>query len=225
MKFFLFTFYFLISVLAKAQDSTKVRFLVKGGDVYYIRLDGYVLPMTNVHTMARGKHQVEIWSPKFDLFARELETGNLDSTNFAAILEPAASYTSFVAEREKYKTDLFWKRTVPVVAGLAGIVSLPFTYNYFLNSHSNLVLQEFLEIYGNSNVDNAQKQYRTSSVLFGSSLVCAAIGTSAFLFFRAKVREMQHPVYRQQNPFTLEMIELTYNQQYQIPEARLALRF
>lgn len=211
-----------------AQDSTKVRFFVKGSDIYHIELDGKLLPVGHIQTVSRGTHQVRIWSPKYELHQGKLETGNLDSTNHVVMLKVDPSYTKYIAERETYKKDIFLMKTAPIfVAGLSA-ASLPFLYYWRKNKHEEMVREQFYARYNNAQNSSAaekERQYQVRSALFYTAAGGVVVGTGLYLLFRNKVKALEEPVFRQQNPFTLEYFEISMNAINRSPQVGLTLAF
>lgn len=211
-----------------AQDSTTVRFLVKGGDKYFIRLDGELQPQTNILKIEQGTHELEVWSFKSDLYKGKLETGKLDSTNFLVALKQSSEFSAYLAQKEQFKRDLFWSRTAPVaLAGLSAAV-IPFAYFSRKNKHEDLVKNEFYDQFGqipSATIDNSRLRYKTANVLFMVASAGFVVGTSSFFLLRKKSNALNPPVFRQQNPFTLEYIELTMNHSIKAPELGLVLNF
>jgi hypothetical protein len=229
MKFLAFVIGFVaLCNSAIAQDSTTVRFLVKGGEKYFIRLDGKLLPQTNIHTVSQEPHTLEVWSPKCDMYIGKMETGNLKETNHLVELKQSGSYTSFLADRENYKKQLFFKRTAPFFIGILSLSTLPITAHFRSLKHEELIRNEFYEKYKvipSSTLQNTQLQYASLNALFFTSVIAAAASTAAFIGFRKQIKKLTPPVFRQQNPFTLEYIELTMNPMHPSPVGGVVLNF
>lgn len=218
----------LVTLTGMAQDSTKVRFFVRGSDVYYVELDGKLLPLGNVHTVSRGSHHVRIWSPKYEVFTGKLETGNLDSTNYVAIMKVSPLFTDYIAEREVYKRKVFYMRTAPVFVAGVSAAALPFLYYWRRAKHEELVREQFYARYNSaqrSSADEKNTQYVVRSGLFYTALGGAIAGTGIYLLLRNRVKALNEPVFRQQNPFTLEYFELSLNHYTKSPQIGLGLAF
>lgn len=210
------------------QDSTKVRFHVKGSETYYIQIDGQLQPVHNIHMMSRGSHNIEIWSPKHKLFTKEFETGELDSTNFVALLKIDPSYTGYVAQREQYKRDIFLMRTAPVLIATVSAASLPVLHIMRQNSHEELVKNEFYNNYNavpSSTVSNIRRRHGIINGTYFTAIGGTVIGTAAFFMLRKKVKALEAPVFKQQNPFTLEYFEISMNRFNNSPQVGLTMNF
>lgn len=229
MKSILFCLIIVLSGWAsKAQDSTKVRLFVKGGEDYFVRLDGNLQPKTNVITVDRGTHEIEIWSFKKRTYKGTLETGNLDSTNFFAELIPSAEYIGYLNETDQYKRKLFFAKTAPFLITGVSLAALPFTHIGRLNKHEELVQNEFLNERGqirDETLDNTRLQYNAINTLFFVSAAGTLIGGASFFLLKPYAEKLTPPSFRQQNPFTLEYMQLSFNRQTRSPEFGLTLNF
>ena len=135
---------FLLAINGLSQsDSTMVRFFVKGGDQYRVRIDDELMPKTNKFRVAKGSHKVEIWSFKHDIHKGTLETGNLDSTNYFADLKVSASYNSYLAKRDDYKRKVFFYKTAPILLSGVSLIALPVTFYGMKEKHEELTQNEF----------------------------------------------------------------------------------
>lgn len=222
----IFAFFMWSSIFA--QDSTTVRFLVKGGDRYYIRLNGELQPQTNILKVEQGKHALEVWSFKNDLYKGVLETGRIDSTNFLVVLKQSSEFNSYLAQRESYKKKLFLTKTGPALLAGVSAVALPFTYISRKNRHAELVKNEFYDQFGQipqSTIDNSRVQYAASNVMFMVASAGFVVGTSSFFLLRKRSKALAPPVFRQQNPFTLEYLEISMNSLVKTPEFTMVLNF
>lgn len=211
-----------------AQDSTKVKFLVKGSEVYYVRVDGVLQPVKNIHSVSKGSHEIEIWSPKYQLYKDQLETGKLDSTNYVALLKIDPSYVAYIAQREEYKRDVFLMRTAPVLLASFSTATAPILYLLRRNKHEELIKNEFYVRYNAVSSDvlnNTRNQYNLYSGAFFTAVGGAVGGTALFLLLRKTAKELEAPVFRQQNPFTLEYFQLSMNEFNRSPQVGLTLNF
>jgi hypothetical protein len=206
----------LFSLNAVAQDSTKVRFFVKGGEKYFVRIDGELQPQTNILSVAKGTHEVEIWSFKKRAYRGKLETGNLDSTNFFAELLPSPEYVSYLRENDNYKRKLFFAKTAPFIITGISAIALPFVTVRRFDKHEELVQNQFLfdrQQITSETMDNTKLQYNVVNTLFYVSAIGTVVGSASFFLLRPYANKLMPPTFKQQNPFTLEYMNLTYNQQ------------
>lgn len=218
----------LFSLSAFAQDSTKVRLFVKGGEQYFVRINGELQEQTNILTVASGSHDIEIWSFKKRLFKDKLETGKLDSTNYFAELKLSSEYVGFLQETDQYKRKLFFAKTAPFLITGVSLIALPFTLSGRINKHEELVQNTFLNNRNqvpDKTLENTQLQYNTVNTLF---FVCAAgaiLGGASFFLLKPYAHKLTPPAFKQQNPFTFEYLKLTYNRTIQSPEFGLTFNF
>lgn len=218
----------LVSINTVAQDSTKVRFFVKGGEKYFVRIDGELQPQTNIFNVSQGTHEVEIWSFKKRTYKGTLETGNLDSTNFFAELLPSPEYVAYVRNTDTYKRKLFFAKTAPFIITGVSVAALPFVTIQRFNKHEELVQNQFLfdrQQITSETMDNTKLQYNVVNTLFYVSAIGTVVGSASFFLLRPYANKLMPPTFKQQNPFTLEYMNLTYNQQIQSPEFGLTLSF
>jgi hypothetical protein len=220
---------FLLAINGLSQsDSTMVRFFVKGGDQYRVRIDDELMPKTNKFRLAKGSHKVEIWSFKHDIHKGTLETGDLDSTNYFADLKVSASYNSYLAKRDDYKRKVFFYKTAPILLSGVSLIALPVTFYGMKEKHEELTQNEFLDRYGqttSASLDNTTLQYNTRVTLFAASIAGSVAGLLGVFILGLKADALVEPIFRQQNPFTLEYMDLSYNPQINRPVVGVTLRF
>ncbi|GAB5539848.1 MAG: hypothetical protein Salg2KO_19510 [Salibacteraceae bacterium] len=222
------TLFFCATVCAVAQDSTVVRFFVKGGEQYRITIDGELQPLTNKVIVSKGTHKVEIWSFKYEKHTGKIETGKLDSTNYFAELRVSPEFTAYLSEKDLYKRKLFTYKTAPFLISAASIIALPITFYGMKEKHEQLVQDRFYDQYDQvtqASLENTQAQYSLRTTLFVVSVVGAAAGTAGLIFLKPKAALLKEPIFKQQNPFTLEYMNLSYNPYINSPELGLTLRF
>lgn len=207
--------FFLWASYACAQDSSTVRLLIKGvSEGYFIAIDGKLKESQSEFKLAQGTHDLQVWSPRYDLYRGTIETGKTTSTTKMVELQTSDSYRIFLAQREDYKRRVFFMRTAPVLVGAISMAALPALHIARLNKHEALVKSRFfsgLGQVGQEATNHVAAQYHTVNALFFTALAGAVCGTGAFFLFHKKVKSLTPPVFRQQNPFTLEYIELTMN--------------
>ncbi|GAB4377814.1 MAG: hypothetical protein Kow0075_06940 [Salibacteraceae bacterium] len=195
-----------------AQDSTKVRFMVRGSETYYVRIDGRLMPVGNVFTVGRGQHTVEVYSPKYLVHKQEFNTGNVDSTNLVILLNPDPAYVSYVAARESYKREVFFKKTAPFTLALIGALVSPVAVYKHVQLHEQLVKNKFYAQYGIVNaatLNNIQSRVNLYTGLIGFSGMAFIGGVAFYLANQKAVKSLDKPVYKQLNPFTGERIEIS----------------
>lgn len=218
----------LTATRAAAQDSTYVKFLVKAGSSYFVRINGQLQPQQLYHRMARGANQVEIWAPKFNTYTTVFETGKTDTTSLLAVLKTAPEWASFLSQKQAYQQKIFAMRTLPFTLAVAGLVTAPFFAYAMSQRHETLVISELKYRYAAitlGTLDEHQRQHSRMRNAAIASTATATLGTAAFLLFRKQVSQLQKPVFRQQNPFTLDFIQITaQNEQLNI-SAGLSHRF
>ncbi|MEZ4722745.1 MAG: hypothetical protein R2813_12790 [Flavobacteriales bacterium] len=219
---------FLFAYAGNAQDSSNVRLLVKGvSDQYFISINGTLEKNKSVFRLPQGTHDIQVWSPRYELYTGKIETGTTETTTKLVELKPSTDYMAFIAARESYKKQLLLKRTAPFLVGTVSIVSLPFLYVMRLNKHEELVQSEFYTQFGQitqGTTDNTAAQYRSRNVLFFTAVATAATSTGLFLAFRKQVKNLKPPTFRQQNPFTLEYFDFSLSPQ-QVPTGSLVFSF
>ena len=228
MKLLLSIFIFCAALTTHAQDSSIVRFFVKGGEKYRVKIDDTLQPETNIFRVEKGDHKVEIWSFKHDVFLGTMQTGNLDSTNYFAELRKSSDYLGFLSQRDDYKRKLFLARTAPYLITSISVISLPFLYSARNNKHEELVQNQFYYERGqiqSHTLKNIQNHSTSRNILFYTASAGCVIGMASFFFLKPYAEKLTPPVFKQRNPFTLEEMELSMNPQIQRPEVGLTFTF
>jgi len=219
---------FFIKLAVSAQDSTVVRFYVKGSETFYIRLNGDLLPVSNVHKLKVGEYDVEIWSPQYLTHTGKLDVTGKQDVSYVAELVPDPKHWDYLVAKENYKKKVFAYRTLPILlVGLGGL-SAPIFLSNAKNKHEDYVKANFNTSYGAlsaSTTEDLKRQYRTSQSLTIGALSFVGIGAIAYVAFTKKIKGLERPKYQQQNPFTLEYFNLSYNNIQNVPQATLSLRF
>lgn len=229
MKKGLFIFLLLVSFYESfSQDSSTVRFYVRGSESFYIRLNGELLPTNNIYKLAQGEFDVEIWSPQYLIHTGKLDVTEKQEISYVAELKPDPKYWDYIVAKENYKQKVFAYRTLPILlVGLGGI-SAPIFLSNTKNKHEDYVKANFNTVNGalsTSTTNDLKRQYRSSQSLAIGALSCVGIGALAYVAFTKKVKGLERPTYKQQNPFTLDYFNLSYNNIQNIPQATLSLRF
>ncbi|MCO4805650.1 hypothetical protein OAA53_00175 [Salibacteraceae bacterium] len=228
MKLLLSILVLCTALTSYAQDSTVVRFFVKGGEKYRVKIDDKLQPETNIFTVEKGEHKVEIWSFKNDVFLGTMQTGNLDSTNYFAELRKTGDYLGYLSQRDDYKRKLFFARTAPYLITGVSVIALPFLYSSRNNKHEELVQNQFYYERGqiqSQTLQNVQNQYTSRNILFYTASAGCVIGVASFFLLKPYAEKLTPPVFKQRNPFTLEEMELSMNPQIQRPEVGLTFTF
>jgi hypothetical protein len=229
MKKGLFIFLLLGSCFASlSQDSSLVRFYVRGSESFYIRLNGELLPNNNIHKLAKGEYDVEIWSPQYLTHTGKLDVSGKQDVSYVAELVPDPKHWEYLVAKENYKKKVFAYRTLPILlVGLGGL-SAPIFLSNAKNKHEDYVKANFNPLTGEltaKTTEDLKRQYRTSQSLTIGALSFVGIGAVAYVAFTKKIKGLERPKYQQQNPFTLEYFNLSYNNIQNVPQATLSLRF
>lgn len=226
------TFFILLAFIGFGQafmaqsDSTKIRFMVKGSDVYYVRFNGRVLPLSNIHTFPPGKHKIEIWSPKYKPYTTQLDIPAGDSINLIAELKLDDSFREYQYELNEYKKKQFWYGTAPVALFCISSISTAVLYGPLRNANEDRVKEIFQNDFsGGVSSEEAQRAYQIRSTSMAVSVLTQAVSVVWFAALRKKMKSLEKPIYRQQNPFTLDYFEITYDQNIRAPKAGLTLTF
>lgn len=227
IRLLLFSWFIALGFLTKAQDLTKVRFYVKGGAEYYIKLNDELLPSKNTQMIAPGEHNIEIWSPMHLTYSGKLVVPNKDSISYYQELEKDPNYIAYLFENDKYKRRLLFGKTMPIMAAGLGAIGTPIFYTLRKRDHETLVLERFKSNYfaDQGGADNAQTRYAITNTLFFTSIGLAVGGTLTYFLLNKKLRETAKPKYKQLNPFTLEQFEISYHPILQTPQAGFTLNF
>lgn len=221
MRIFLPLLLITITSTLQAQDSTRVKFVVRGSDVYFIKIDGELQPTKNIHTISRGRHQIEIWSPKYEKFAGTLETGNLDSTHFLAVMKLDPAYLAHLQKIDDYSRHVFFKRNLPAVTFTVCAIATPVIHQWRLNAHEDFVKVRFL---GYKEHESITRYHRINALYF-TSIGLGVLSASVFTAFRRDIRNRNMPHFQQQNPFTLEYIDVSMNPVLHTPQAGIHIKF
>jgi hypothetical protein len=217
-----------MSTALVGQDKTKVRFYVKGSSDYFIRIDGELLPYSNLQMIAPGEHKLEVWSPMHLTHTGKIIVPQKDSINYYQKLERDPEYVSYLFASDEFKRKLLFGKTVPLMASGLGVIGAPVFYFLRKRDHEILVKERFQADYLNSNADaaqTAQTRYGISNGLFFTSVGFAVGGALTYFLLRNKLNALEKPVYKQKNPFTLEDFELSYHPLTGTPQAGVTLRF
>lgn len=208
-----------------AQDSTKVRFYVKGSGAVFIKLDGELLPVSNIQKITPGEHAIEVWSPTYKLHKSTLTVPEKDSVGHYLELKQDPAYTEYLFAQDAYKQKLFIRRTAPIMLAGAGVVAFPFLHFIRKNVHETRVQEDFKAQYFRVSSESAKARYNTVNALYFGSIGAAVLGTGVYFLLRDNVKKLQRPVYLQKNPFTLENFRLSYNSINSAPELGFDLSF
>jgi len=211
-----------------AQDSTKVRFYVKGSSDFWIKLDGELLPVRNVQMITPGLHDIEIWSPMHKKYKGTIEVPVKDSISYYQELKKDPEYIQYLIQTDEYKRKVFIGKTAPLFLAFSGAVASPFLHSMRKRWHEESIKENFKSQYFSSNVtgaENVTRRYNTVNAAFFTSLGLTGSGLIAYYFTRKWVEKLDKPVYRQQNPFTVEMFELGMNPVTNTPVVGLTLNF
>ena len=209
-----------------AQDSSVVRFYVKGSDVYYIRFEDRVLPLSNIQRFPSGDHEIEIWSPRYQLYQTSISVPSKDSISLVAELDMHDDYRVYLLQMDDYKRNQFWMGTAPVVLFCLSTIGTTILYSPLKRANENRVKEEFSNRFS-PGAQRTESQDSFNRLAAGMGVSVGAQVASAIWFFalRNKLKSLEKPVYRQQNPFTLDYFEITYNPELNAPQAGLTLRF
>ena len=218
---------FLLAQSFYAQETSTVRFYVKGSSDYFIRLDGEVLPHSNIQRITPGEHNIEIWSPMYLPYKGKLVVPENDSITYFQELEKDPNYVNYLFQKDEYKRKLLVSKTLPLMLAGTGVVAAPIFYFLRKRDHETLVIEDFKAKYiaDESGAESARTRYTTSNGLFITSSVFAVGGLATYFFLKKRSDELKPPIYRQKNPFTLEDFELSYNPQLNAPQAKISWNF
>mgnify|MGYP001187410514 CR=1 FL=1 len=209
-----------------AQEKTKVRLYVKGSSDYFIRLDGEMLPHTNLQLIEPGEHTLEVWSPMHLLHTGKIDVPQKDSISYYQKLERDPEYVKYLFDTDAFKRKMLFGKTLPLMASGAGMVGAPIFYFLRKRDHEVLVKENFKSDYNiGGDLDNAQSRYAISNGLFFTSVGFAVGGAVTYFILRNKLNNTEKPNYKQKNPFTLEDFELSYHPLTGTPQAGVTLRF
>jgi len=213
----------LLSIYAMAQDSSVVRFYVKGSGDFYMQCNGKSLPHSNFQKLPVGTNDIGIWSPKFKPLYDKIEVKSTrDTLSVVKELTYDPGYISYVAEKDKYRKQLIVKQTIPTVVGLAGIVAAPLFWVNMRSTHEDKIKADFLESIDREAITN---RHRMATAGFVTSAALGAAGTTIFFLMRDRMKDLEKPKYKQENPFTLETFELGYNRHINAPQVGMSLSF
>ncbi|HAQ70797.1 MAG TPA: hypothetical protein DCR48_07470 [Flavobacteriales bacterium] len=221
----LLLFFFFLQLGLSAQDLTKVRFYIKGSTDIFIKLDGELLPMSNIQRIAPGEHKIEVWSPTYNLHKSSINIPNKDSVGHFIELKQDRAYIDYMFAKDEFNQKIFVRRTAPLLLAGAGAILIPFAYVMRKNLHEELILEDFKVEYFNASRGSGQSRYNTVNALFFVGIGATIVGTSVFLALRENVKHLAKPVYIQQNPFTLDDFKLSYNSINRSPEIGVKLSF
>jgi hypothetical protein len=225
MTKYLVLFMLAMSFGLKAQDLTKVRFFINGGSSVFIKLDGEILPVSNVQSIAPGEHKIEVWSPTYTLYKSKITIPEKDSVGHYIELKPDKAYIEHQFAMDDYKQKVFMRKTAPLMLAGAGVLAFPFLHISRKNMHEELIKENFKSQYFRVSAESAESRYNTMNALYFGSIGAAVLGTGLYFALRNNVKSLKKPVYIQQNPFTLEDFRLSLNEINHAPEIGLQLSF
>ena len=191
-------FCLLFSAASLAQDSTKVRFYVKGSADFWIKLDGELLPLSNVQMITPGTHDIEIWSPMYVKHTGKLTVPAEDSISYYQELKKDKAYIAYLFDMDSYRRKVFLGRTAPLVTALAGAVASPIFYFGRKSWHEKTVKEDFKFEYFSSNAsgaDNVRTRYQTANALFFTSLGMVAGGLASYGLLQRWVKNLEKPIF------------------------------
>lgn len=210
----------------QAQDSSQVRFYVRGGDVFYIRLNDRILPVNNTQLLPAGDHTVEIWSPRYKLYKENLTLQPGDSVSVVAKLKLDPEYRSYLVEKEEHKKKQFTMGTAPAALFCISSLSSLALWVPLKRANEQRVKNEFsLDHAVVEQEAGGAARFKSYRAVMATTVSLQIISAAWFLAMRQKRKQLEKPVYRQQNPFTLEYFDISYNAQFQVPQAHFALTF
>jgi len=225
MRRFLLLTMLSLSLNINGQELTKVRFFVNGGSAVFMRLEGELLPVSNVQSITPGVHRIEVWSPTFALYKSKINIPEKDSIGHYIELKPDKDYVEYQFELDNFKQKVFMRNTAPLMLAGAGILAFPFLHVARKNLHEDLVKENFKSQYFRVSSESAETRYNSINGLYFGSIGAAVLGTGLYLALRKNVKALQKPVYIQKNPFTLEDFRLSLNEINRAPEIGLQLSF
>lgn len=218
---------FFCGTVVYSQDSASVRFYVKGSETFYIQYNNNTLPLNNVHKMPVGESNLRIWSPKYLETQSKIVVPDTNPMKFYAELKPDPEYWAYLVKKERYDRKVFTGKTLPAMIGTLGTVAAPIFLVTTRNKHEEVVKSEFLAQFALSeNTANERRsEYNLNRTLLTTSAALAVGGWLTYFILRKKVNNIEKPVYKQQNPFTLEYFEISMNQMNNAPQVGLTLNF
>ena len=211
-----------------AQDSAKVRFYIKGSADIFLQVNGKLLPYSNAHVLPVGTHDLQIWSPMYTLFDGKIEVPAKDSISFYQELKKDPAYISHQFAMDDYKRRVFIGKTAPLLVSITGAALTPLLHFSRKRWHEEKVIAEFQDEYYASDqagVESITARYNTTNTLYFTSIGLAVGGLATHLILRKWVNNLEKPVYRQTNPFTLEAFEVSWNSQVNSPQAGVTIQF
>lgn len=224
----LFSLLILFPLVLFGQDSTKVRFYIKGSSEFHIKLDNQLMPLKNTQNITPGLHDIEIWSPMHKLFRGTIDVPAKDSIAFFKELKKDPAYIDYLFRDEDYKRKVFFGRTLPLFAAISGAAFTPLTHILRKRWHEELVISDFNQQYiGNaqSGNENIARRYAVSNLAFYTSVGVAVGGLVSHFLLRDWVKELEKPKYQQENPFTMELFEIGYSPVNQSPTIGATITF
>jgi hypothetical protein len=228
MKRLLFILLLLGPILGAAQDSTKVRFFVKGSSEFYIKVDGALMPLQHTQYLTPGEHQLEIWSPMHRTFSGSITVPPSDSISYYQELKKDPAYIDYLIATDRYKRQILLGRTAPLMASIAGGLLTPYFFFARKKWHQDLVKETFKADYfagDAAGLENTERRYQAVNAMFYTSSGLIVGGLLTHYLLRNWVKNLDKPTYQQMNPFTLERFELGYHPVLRSPQIGLTLNF
>lgn len=221
-------FFLVLSLGTIAQDSAKVRFYIKGSEEIFLRINDRIIMNQNTAMLSVGTNTLEIYSPKYQPFSEDLIIESTDSIAYVRKLKLDHEFTAYLSAKETYKRKVFWSRTAPLALAGLGVIIMPIMLVERGPRHEEFVKNKFL--YDNGAITketytNAANQYTTVNTLFITGAAFALGGAAIHLLLRNRIKELEKPVYRQQNPFTLDYFQLSMNQGTVVPQMGMSWKF
>ena len=218
----------LAPFFALSQDSTKVRFYIKGSSEFHIKIDNELLPLKNTQKITPGMHDIEIWSPMHKVFRGTIDVPARDSIAYFKELKKDPAYVDYLFKEDEYKQKILVGRTLPLFGAFVGAAMTPFTHVLRKRWHEEMVISDFNQQYigtGQSGNENIARRYGAINSAYFVGIGMFVGGIATHLALRNWVKELEKPVYQQENPFTLELFEIGYSPINQRPTVGATITF
>ena len=212
LLFLIFFYGAAYSQQSTESDSMTVRFFVKPGDQYRVRVDGQVMPQINQFRLLQGKHKIEIWAPGYNKQTLHITAYSDTVYTITKKLTHTSEYLAYEASQSQFNRKRTNSIILPAITSVALYSTSALLYNYGNNLHKEGIHLKFMAKYSNSTSLRQYyiNEYNTVFTKFKRSrqIVYGSLGTAILLsglvtrnFF--VIKKLKRPEFKTKNPFGL----------------------
>ena len=216
-----------------SQEDQRVSFQIRPPGSSFLKIDTVLLDVSTLGTpffveLSPGTYQIEIWAPKYNVFYDTLIVDSETNRYAVSLTDYSETYLEYDKKIKDYRLKQSTKVLITSGLVLANVLGAFYVYDRG-EIEELLALQEDAEflktIHGNSIgialIQESRSQYeaiqsehndRRRSLYnkrrIGIPVLVATSLTSAWFIQKVIRKKFEKPIYQDQNPFTLENIQL-----------------